>query len=265
MSIPSLKKLIRRRLRWYIPNNITRMEVLQRVINILGARRYVEIGVSDGTCFCALTVPEKIGVDPIAPSPAVLIETRKVGVRYFALASDDFFKQAAPQVLAGGVDVVFIDGLHTYPQAYRDCMNSLNHLNPGGLMLVHDCLPSSELEARVAENLEDAIRLNGPAWNKAWVGDVWKVILRLRAQHANLQTCVLHCDYGIGLVYKAQNDCNLSYTLEQINAMTYADLAMDATHLLGLRKPNHLMSVLKKLKAKPQGDIDLATNVCGRN
>jgi hypothetical protein len=229
---------------------VTHIEVIQHVINYLGAKRYVEIGVSHGTCFCALTAPEKIGVDPISPSPAVILETSKLGVRYFALPSDDFFKQSAPLVLAGGVDVVFIDGLHTAAQAYRDCINSLSYLNRGGLILLHDCLPASELEARVAESFEDAANLNsGFAWNRVWLGDVWKAILRLRTQHPDLQTCVLHCDYGIGLVYRAKNNSKLSLTTAQIDSMTYADLARDPRRLLGLCKPRRLMGVLKKLKS----------------
>ena len=201
-----------------------------------------------------MTAPEKIGVDPISPSPAVLMETSKPGVRYFALTSDEFFQKVAPQALAGGVDVVFIDGLHTYDQAYRDCLNSLKYLNPGGLILLHDCLPTSELEARVADNFEDASKLNaGMASNYNWVGDVWKAILRLRAQHTDLLTCVLHCDHGIGLVYKARNQSGLSLTLAQINAMNYADLARDPRRLLGLRKAKHLMAVLEKLRLVPRG------------
>jgi hypothetical protein len=224
------------------------MEVIQRVINNIGAKRYLEIGVSTGSSFCTLTAPEKIGVDPISPSPAVVIEASKPGVSYFPLSSDEFFQRAAPRALAGGVDVVFIDGLHTYSQAYRDCMNSLKYLNRGGLILLHDCLPTSELEARAAQSYEDAKRLNsGFAWNGDWVGDVWKAILRLRTQHRELQTCVLHCDHGIGLVYRGKNGSRLPQTMAQIDAMTYSDLARDAPRLLGLRKPKYLMAVLKKL------------------
>ena len=156
----SIGKLIRQSpLRWRIPNKVTRMEVIQRTNDSLGARNYLEIGVSDGTCFCALITEQKIGVDPISPSPAVLAETRhKPGVRYFASTSDDFFQKSASEVLADGLDVVFIDGLHTYVQAYQDCINSLAYLNPGGAILLHDCLPTSELEAREAQNYEDAKR-----------------------------------------------------------------------------------------------------------
>ena len=243
-------RLIRRSpLRWQFSNKVTRMEVIQRVIDSLGAQKYLEIGVSDGTCFCAVKVPEKIGVDPITASAAVSAEMRKSGVRYFASSSDDFFKTIAPQSLTDGVDVVFIDGLHTYAQAYRDCINSLHYLNRGGLILMHDCLPTSESEARVADNYADAERLNnGAAWNGDWVGDVWKAILRLRAHHDDLQTCVLNTDHGIGLVYKIKNRDGLSLPLAQIDSMTYADLAKDPGRLLHVRTPSYLVAVLKNLK-----------------
>src|SRR5450631_2854715 len=109
MSPEFFSKVIRRSpLRWHLPNYVTRVEVIQRVINTLGARRYLEIGVSNGNCFCSIAVPEKIGVDPISPSPAISREIGKPGAHYFAHTSDDFFQQAAPQALAGGVDLVFI-------------------------------------------------------------------------------------------------------------------------------------------------------------
>ena len=67
------------------------------------------------------------------------------------------------------------------------------------------------------------------------------MILRLRAQHMDLLTCVLHCDHGIGLVYKARNQSGLSLTLAQIDAMAYTDHARDAKRLLDLRKPKYLV------------------------
>ena len=177
----------------------------------------------------------------------MISETQKPGVKYFALTSDEFFKTVAPQVLADGVDVVFIDGLHTFEQAYRDCMNSLQYLNPGGVILLHDCLPSSEAEAVPALSYEEAWKINGPTWNGFWVGDVWKAILVLRSQHADLQTCVLHCDHGIGWSITARNDSGLSLSRAQIAAMAYIDLARDTKRLLGLRKPVHLLAVLNRL------------------
>ena len=224
------------------------MEIIQHTIDTLGAGMYLEIGVFDGRCFCSVNAPTKIGVDPIAPAPAVVAELTKQGVQYFALRSDDFFRTVAPQVLNGGMDVAFIDGLHTCAQAYRDCINCLEYLKPNGLILLHDCLPTSVFEARVAGSLDEANRLNsGAVWNGDWVGDVWKAILKLRS-HGGLETCVLNCDHGIGLVYKARNSSGLSLSSEQIDAMTYADLAGNEARLLGVKMPTHVNVVLEKLR-----------------
>jgi Methyltransferase domain len=249
MIKPFLPKIIwKSPLRWHFANKVTRIEVIQRSIDALGAERYMEIGVADGTCFCALRIPKKVGIDPIAPAPMVALESQKPGVHYFALTSDEFFKSAAPQVLASGVDVVFIDGLHTFGQAYRDCLNSLRYLKAGGLILIHDCLPTSEADALPAQSWEEALRINGPSWNGLWVGDVWKAMLVLRAQHSDLQACVLDCDHGVGLVYAASNDSGFLLKPAQIDAMTYADLTGRAVRLLGVRRPAHVLAVLKQLK-----------------
>ena len=91
----SLSEIVRKSpLRWHFTNKVTHMEVIQRSIDTLRANRYLEVGVSDGKCFCSLSVPKKIGVDPIPPEPAVILETQKPGVKYFALTSDEFFKNS---------------------------------------------------------------------------------------------------------------------------------------------------------------------------
>jgi hypothetical protein len=234
--------------RWHFTNKVTRIEVIQRSIKALRARCYLEIGVKDGTCFCSLTAPEKIGVDPIAPQPAVALEMQKPGVKYFALTSDEFFIKVAPQVLARGVDVVFIDGLHTFQQAYRDCINSLQYLNPGGLILLHDCLPNSEAASMPAKSYEEAWKINGPNWDGFWMGDVWKAIVVLRTLHADLRACVLNCDFGLGLVYVARSESALSLSRAEIDEMGYSALAGNTRRLLGLRKPVHLLGILRKLQ-----------------
>ena len=50
MLRPRIAELVASPLRWYIPNKLTRMEVIQRTIDTLGARKYLEIGVFDGRC-----------------------------------------------------------------------------------------------------------------------------------------------------------------------------------------------------------------------
>ena len=108
--------------------------------------------------------------------------------------------------------------------------------------------PRQSWKLRVAVTYADARKLNsGTSWDGAWVGDVWKVIVRLRSQHTDLETCTLHSDHGIGVVYKGRNHRKLSYSLEQIDAMTYEDLAKNTKWLLNLRKPQALDAVMARL------------------
>lgn len=231
-------------LRWHVPNKISRVELIQRAVNRLHAVRYLEIGVADGACFCAVRVAEKVGVDPIAPEPAVARALSEPGVSYHAMTSDEFFARAAPAALAGGVDVVFIDGLHTDGQAYRDCVNALRYLSPGGVIFMHDNLPVSAAEACPAPTYAEAERLNGPGWNGLWTGDGWKAIVRVRALHRDARACVLDCDHGVGVVWAAPGGREVALSSGEIDALGYRDLVADSQRLLGVRAPVHLDDIL---------------------
>ena len=77
--------------------------------------QYLEIGVYKNSVFncIPLKIENKIGVDPTQGGTH-----RKT--------SDDCFIDNTKNF-----DVIFIDGLHTYEQCQRDCINSLKFLNPG--------------------------------------------------------------------------------------------------------------------------------------
>lgn len=235
-------------LRWHVANRVTRMEAIQRAIDTLQARRYLEIGVDDGMCFSQIKVTHKIGIDPVAAKPLVVAEQGKPGVLYFALTSDAFFAQESSGALTAGVDVVFVDGLHTYAQTYQDCVNSLKHLNRGGVMLLHDCLPKTEMEATPAANHQDAWRINGPTWDGYWTGDSWKAITALRAFHPDVSACVLDTDQGLGIVFKQPTDVKLDLTREKLETMTFSDLVADKERLLDVRKPVYLLDCLATLR-----------------
>lgn len=230
---------------WLLRDRVSRQEVVQWCVDDLKATTYLEIGVSDGECFCAVSAPIKIGVDPIAPSPAVLEETRQSGVTYCALPSDEFFRGPARGLLTAGVDVAFIDGLHTWHQAYRDCRNVLRYLSPEGVILLHDCLPRNEQEATVAASHSHAAELNGPGWNGVWTGDVWRVIVTLRTYHTDLSAHVLWCDHGIGLVRRTRRPSRHPLAEMDISGLTFADLRADKRRLLGLARPAYLPWTVK--------------------
>ena len=84
---------------------------------------YLEIGVAGNHVFNSipLKMTNKFGVDP------------STGGNY-RMTSDEFFEKNKNLKF----DVIFIDGLHHYDQCQRDCINSMNILNPGGIIFLHE-------------------------------------------------------------------------------------------------------------------------------
>ena len=78
---------------------------------------YLEIGVQNETVFKEIITSNKIGVDPVSGG------THK-------MTSDEFFDQNEKFF-----DLIFIDGLHEYNQCKKDLINSVNFLNPGGIIV----------------------------------------------------------------------------------------------------------------------------------
>jgi SAM-dependent methyltransferase len=130
--------------------------------------RYLEIGCADNVLFDAVMAAEKIGVDPVRGGT-------------HRMTSDAFFEQWD----GGAFDVIFIDGLHLYPQVRRDLVNALAWLKPGGWIGMHDMLPRDWLEEHVPQ-----IRTSG------WTGDGWKVAFEL-AQAMEIDFRLLAIDYGV--------------------------------------------------------------------
>lgn len=83
-------------------------------------------------------------------------------------------------------DIIFIDGLHIQEQIDKDVMNSLKHLNKGGIIVMHDCLPETENSQIV------------PRIQSVWNGDVWKTMAKVIA--SGIEGYVIDTDYGCGLI-----------------------------------------------------------------
>jgi SAM-dependent methyltransferase len=145
------------------------------VVNRLMASRpdgdYLEIGCAGNDLFDAVMARRKVGVDP-----------HRGGTH--RLTSDAFFAQHEGR----DFDVVFIDGLHLYPQVRRDLDGALRVLKPGGWIAMHDMLPRDWYEEHVPQ-----IRTRG------WTGDGWKVAFELLAS-PDVEFRLLAIDHGVVVV-----------------------------------------------------------------
>ena len=132
---------------------------------------YLEIGCFDDKAFNSIPLPleQKIGIDPVQGGT-------------HRMTSDDFFSSNKKKF-----DVIFIDGLHTYEQCSKDCINAMNFLNKDGIIIFHDMMPRHKTE-------------ESPKFS----GDVWKVAYDL-TKSKNVNFIIANMDQGVGLLKITSN------------------------------------------------------------
>ncbi|KUI42164.1 biotin carboxyl carrier protein [Mycobacterium sp. IS-1590] len=223
-----------------------RIKAVQQALDARTKPVYLEIGVEYGRAFRRISADEKIAVDPalkVSPRSRKAAEAKARSTHYFEMTSDDFFANESAFLENRGIDVALIDGLHTYQQVLRDVDNTLRYLTDDGVIVLHDCNPASAAIGFPAESMED-FQAQHHWWNLFWSGDVWKAIVYLRSTRDDLQIAVLNCDFGVGLLRRGTPESRLSYTPEQIESMSYEDLAADRKRMLNLKPPRYLREFL---------------------
>lgn len=158
---------------------MTRTEIINGLIRKNNYEDYLEIGVNTpaqpGYNWIGVAIKTKHGVDPNVDTT-------------YQMTSDAFFENHISQ----RYDIVFVDGLHLFEQAYRDINNSLKCLSESGTIVVHDCNPTEEITQR-RERASDA-----------WHGDVWKAIVKLRMEEPDLSIHTVDADEGCGIIRRGK-------------------------------------------------------------
>jgi hypothetical protein len=163
---------------------MNRTDIINYLISTKGYKSYLEIGVQyPQSNYNLINIEHKVGVEPFP-----VVDQKGLGIK--EVVSDDFFDSLAP---SDKFDIVFIDGLHTREQCLVDILNSLKHLNEGGCILVHDCLPTAEYQTSKEDN------------GKEWTGDVWKSIVDIQSKN-DVSVCTIDTDWGIGYITKKESD-----------------------------------------------------------
>ena len=139
--------------------------------------RYLEIGVFQGSTLENVCATYRCGVEPRPKFDATKLPK---GVTVHVCTSDEFFADLDG---AAQFDVVFLDGLHTFEQTYRDLINALR-VCPRGFVLIDDVVPVDSASAN--PDRQQAIRERKLAGKpNAWHGDVFKVIVALSRYHSS--------------------------------------------------------------------------------
>lgn len=226
----------------------TRLNIINAIINEKQLRSprisYLEIGIRAGGLFTKVSANQKVGVDPLPAIPlgrkiSSLIRNAGRQCIVHKCTSDEYFRVKKDT----SFDVVFIDGMHTYEQVMRDIFNSLQCLKPGGIILIHDCLPPHAAAATSAASAQEGLSLEFDApmvvshidgWDGVWCGDVWKSLLHCH-QHANGLSCsLLDTDMGIGVIVRSGKQTSEmgSAVDEAINRLTYHEYVSNHRHAI---------------------------------
>lgn len=207
------------------PDTVRRLNYL---IDHLGATRYLEIGLGNGGTFDSVDVPCKVGVDPHPWNPAL---AGMEGVHI--LASDEYFARHWNSGMQ--FDLILLDGLHTAEQTYRDFVNSLRFAHSRTVWLIDDVMPNDVYSA--IPDQAEALRQRQAAGsdNKAWHGDVYKVVWMIKTFHPNMALRTIWRNQPQAVVYfSAARNRPASMTLAEIAALGYEDtVARRAEYNLG--------------------------------
>lgn len=188
---------------------MNRWDFINEIIIDNGFSSYLEIGCNNDTCYSQISANIKTGVDPYKGG----------NVR---CTSDDFFTFNT-QIY----DVIFINGLHIFDQVMRDIDNSLTFLSSGGIVLIHDCLPSNETMQMVPLSAARA----QDNFTGGWTGDVWKALVEIR-QRIDIDVITVNAFCGIGAIRKRANSNTLSATNSE--SLTWNDFVTHKDHLLNV-------------------------------
>jgi methyltransferase family protein len=217
---------------------------LNRLAEALGARSYLEIGVETGVTFERVRVAERTAVDPVFLLD--ITQNASEDTIFAQTTSDEFFAElpAAKQY-----DLIFIDGLHTFEQTYRDLCNCLLHSHWRTPILIDDTLPSDVYSSLRDPDQAQAFRNAARSESSAWHGDTFKVVFAIHDFHLGLDYRTI---VGSGnpqtLVWRSnakQRQPQLD-SLEAISRMTYFDMVNQA---LMLRQSPEEITISECLKA----------------
>jgi hypothetical protein len=154
--------------------------------------RYLEIGVETGQTFFAVTSPQKTAVDPTFTFDLDEAQSAEPTSHFFQITSDDYFQNHWD---GQPFDIMFLDGLHTWDQTYRDFCNSLLAMHKRSVIILDDVFPNDVFSCnrdQVEAVMMRQFMTNDPS--NAWHGDTYKVIPLIRTFHPLLNFCTIITD-----------------------------------------------------------------------
>ncbi|MBS0356714.1 MAG: hypothetical protein JSR83_22745 [Proteobacteria bacterium] len=211
---------------------ITKADIVNRLVSQFGYRSYLEYNKFDGASYYGDVVceqkelaylPERayLDGDNLPRLLGMAQAAVDMGVRFDRLLSvPQLFEQFGERRF----DVIFFDPVHVRPDVDLALRALPRLLTPGGVLVVHDCVPGHERQTSVQ-------RCPG-----SWVGETYKAFALLR-RHNMRQTVTVSEDFGVGLIWNHKLcldypvEYDLDYATFHANQVAYTGLIDYATFL----------------------------------
>ena len=235
--------------------------LIQELFEQTTFQTYLEIGCEKGQSFLPIKAKYKIAVDPCFQIStkrklrSIISYPQNINNRYFEEESDEFFHKRRKYLQKiKPVDIILIDGLHTFRASLNDVKNSLNYLNGKGIIVMHDCFPPNKAASlSIKTSLEEIKNLE--SWTGEWCGDVWKTVIYLRKNLSELlEVCVINTDFGLGIVKIKDPNANNKFIIDEesfkeIDGLTYEELMQDKDALLDLKNAEYAKILISEISA----------------
>lgn len=160
----------------------TIFERLNALAEINSASKYLEIGTAKGKTFFKVNVSYKVAVDPQFRFDINSCNNKNC---FFHQNTSDVF-YATQAINHGEFDLIYLDGLHTFEQTFRDFCASLSCSNKQTIWLIDDVYPLSLLESIPDQKLVQRLRKLLRIKTNRWTGDVFKVVFTIHDFFPNL-------------------------------------------------------------------------------
>jgi len=195
---------------------------LNKLASINQSSRYLEIGVNEGQTFNAIDIEHKVAVDLKFLFNKEKYATDKVV--FLEVSSDEFFSSYAKDFMP--FDLIYLDGLHTFEQTFRDFCASISGAHSRTIWLIDDTCPGSYAQAQPSHQLCQKLKKISGEKNKSWMGDVFKVVAAIHDFFPQFSFATFP-DHGQTVVWKKwRTDFQPQWnSLEKISRLEYSDLA----------------------------------------
>lgn len=197
---------------------------LNRFASINSAKSYLEVGVANGATFFRVDAKAKTAVDPAFRFDQQ--QRQAEGLLFFETTSDQYFSDIVKP--SDKFDLIYLDGLHTFEQTFRDFCASIPHSHERTIWLIDDTVPINMASAYADQGRFRAVKRALNEASPAWMGDVYKVVFAIHDFFPQYRFATFSSGHGQTAVWHSTRKgfSPRWNSMEAISRLDYGDFLM---------------------------------------